>query len=810
MRRKECILLFIWIVFFTAVSGINAAGSSIRGRVTDPDGSPLIGASITIAGSYTGVQAGPDGSFFIDNLKDGSYKLNISYIGYEATTVDVVLTGEAFVEIVMTSGQVITGEVIVSSIRAGSRMPLAYSNLGSEAMMKLNAGQDMPYLLSITPSLVETSESGNGIGYTSLRIRGTDASRINVTIDGIPLNDPESQQVFWVDLPDLASSVDNIQVQRGVGTSSNGAGAFGASVNIQTRGIEAEPFAGINSSAGSYGTVKNSISAGTGLLAGRFAFQMRFSDLRSNGYIDRTGSEHRSAYLSGIYRSKKSLLKANILLGEEHTGIGWWGVPEEILATDRRYNPAGEYTDDNGFTRYYDNESDNYVQTHYQLIYTFQPKSGIILNSAFHYTRGSGYYEEYKEDRSLADYGLPVIGGEGPDISESDLIRQKWMSNDFYGLVWSLRINKGRLETSIGGGMNLYSGDHYGRIIWMQYPGNTEKDHQWYFNNGYKGEVSLYSKANYTLSERVSLFGDLQYRYINYDMSGNDDDLKDLKQKHRFGFVNPKAGIFFNISSRQEAFVSFSVANREPTRTDFKEASGDMQATPEAETLYDTELGYKLKGERALLSVNLFGMYYRDQLVPTGELSNVGYPIQTNVERSYRAGIELGAGFIFTGKAGWDGNISLSRNKILDFTEHYIDYNTTDWSEVYRSRELGIVDLAYSPGIVANSDLHYKVSSSLTLHLISKYVGKQYFDNTMSNMRKLDPYLINNIRVDLGQLTKKIRNSELQLYINNVFNTKYESNAYGGNWFEDGNEKSWAYYFPQAGTNFMVRLSLKF
>lgn len=785
-------------------------GSVIKGKVTDTMLNPLEGAAITIQGTFRGVYSGPDGSFAIGELKDGHYSMSFSFIGYESITAEVVLKGEAFVEIAMVQKQIMAGEVIVNATRAGNNSPMAYSNLKSDELKKLNAGQDLPFLLSLTPSLVETSESGTGIGYTSLRIRGTDASRINVTIDGIPLNDPESQQVFWVDLPDLASSVDNIQVQRGVGTSSNGAGAFGASINIQTKGIENEPFAEIHSTAGSFSTFKNSVAAGTGLLAGKFAMQMRLSDLRSNGFVSRTGSEHQSAYISGVYRSAKSMLKANLLFGKEHTGIGWWGVPQEKLAVDRRYNPAGEYTDENGIIQYYDNESDNYVQNHYQLIYNLKISDKITANAAIHYTRGEGYYEEFKEDRLLNDYGLTVFDPNGLVIRESDLIRRKWMANDFYGAIWSMKYTDRRYEASFGGGMNLFSGDHFGRIIWMRYAGNTDKDYQWYFNNGHKGEASLFSKLSYSLTENLTFFGDLQYRHINYELSGNDDDLKDISQVHRYNFINPKAGLFFKTDEHNEVFVSFSVAGREPTRTDFKEAAGDPDAMPHTEKLFDTEAGYKFTGEKLLMSFNLFWMNYRDQLVPTGELSSTGYPIQTNVERSYRTGIELGTGLLISGSAGWDANITLSRNKITDFTEYYTDYNTSDWTQEYKSRKLGTVDLAYSPEVIAGSDLWFKPHRMVAIHLIGKYVGKQYFDNTMNETRKLDPYFVNNIRVDISNLFGRIRNSELQIFVNNVFNAEYESNAYGGNWFEDGIEKTWAYYFPQAGTNFMVRFGLKF
>jgi len=805
-------LLFLYaILFFPAIAfGTDDGGHTVKGRVTDSAGNPLTGASVILTGTFRGTMTDAAGSFKLENVRDGENLMSFSFIGYETGILNLMIKSDTTVNIVLVQTSVLTDDVVISATRAGARAPFAYSNVDKLALEKLGTASDMPYLLTLTPSFVETSEAGNGVGYTSMRIRGTDASRINVTIDGIPLNDPESQQVFWVDLPDLSSSVDNIQVQRGVGTSTNGAGAFGASVNIQTRGVENEPFALVNSSAGSFRTFRNSISAGTGLIKDRFAFQMRFSDIKSDGYIRRTGSNHQSAFLSGLYRSGKSLLKANIILGREHTGIGWWGVPAEMLETDRRYNPAGEYTDENGIKRYYDNESDNYSQDHYQLIFSRKLTGALSVHTALHYTRGKGFYEEYREDESYSDYGLKYVRMSDTTLYVTDLIRRKWMANDFYGLVYSLKYKNEKVEASMGGGLNIFSGDHFGRIIWMRYPGAAEKENQWYFNNGEKREASLYGKMTAEISPKASFFGDLQYRYIKYILEGNDDDLKNISQTHSFNFFNPKTGIHFTIGEDQEAYVSVSVAHREPTRTDFKEASGDDEATPGSERLFDTELGYRLNLPGRSFAINLYGMFYKDQLVPTGELSNVGYPIMTNVDRSYRIGAELSAGFVPADFLSWKLNLTLSRNKIRDFVEHYVDYNTTDWSSEYKSRNLGNVDIAYSPRVTGTSDFALKPISTADIHLITKYVGRQYFDNTMSGERMLDHYLVNNIIVGFTPGIKNIRKVEIQAIVNNIFNTEYENNAYGGNWYEDGKEKTWAYYFPQAGINFMFKLGFTF
>ncbi|MDQ1296364.1 MAG: iron complex outerrane recepter protein, partial [Bacteroidota bacterium] len=422
----------------------------------------------------------------------------------------------------------------------------------------------------------------------------------------------------------------------------------------------------------------------------------------------------------------------------------------------------------------------------------------------------TGYYEEYKEYKKLARYGLPFITVGDTIIKSTDLISRKWMSNDFYGLVWSFKYRKERLDATFGGGANNYNGDHFGRIIWMKYPGTIEKDYQWYFNNGTKREFSFFGKADYAITDKISVYGDLQYRYIKYKMTGQDDDLKDITQLHHFGFFNPKAGIFLSVTPDQDAYFSLSVANREPTRADFKEAAGDTGATPGPETLYDSELGYKLRGEKYSLAVNLYGMFYKDQLVPTGELSNVGYPIMTNVKESSRIGLELNTGIKPFDFLNWNFGITISSNKIKNFTEHYINYVSIDSTEEYKSKNLGTVDIAYSPSIIATSDLNYRISMTCDIHFISKYVGEQYFDNTMNAERMLNPYFVNNLRIDFNPRIPGIRGVDFQLLINNIFNSDYVSNAYGGTSYVDDTGYSWAYYFPQAGTNFMIKAGLTF
>lgn len=792
------------------IAGVSAQEYSVRGHVTDDRGLPLAGAGVTIVNSFTGTYCGKEGEYRITLKWPGVYHLKFSFTGYEEVTRMLDVTGDMTLDVSLNQKTIMTDEVVVSATRAGTRTPVAYSTVNAGEIRQKNMVQDLPYILGMTPSLVETSETGTGIGYTSLRIRGTDGSRINITMDGIPLNDAESQQVFWVDLPDLSASVDNIQVQRGVGTSSNGAGAFGASVNIKLKNPGDDPFFEISSSAGSFNTFRNMVTAGTGLIKDKYSMQMRYSGIGSDGYIRRTGLDNRSLMLTGLIRSERSILKANIFLGEEHTGISWWGVPAELLVTDRRFNPAGEYEDELGNKQYYDNESDNYKQGHYQLIYSTNLSKTLFMHAALHYTKGKGYYEEYKEDQELSEYGLPDLEINTTTITESDLIRRKWMANDFYGMVWSLGLKKERIDAVFGGGFNVYDGDHFGRIIWMSWPGNVPKDYQWYLNNGRKSEASIYGKMNFSITERLTGFGDLQFRHIAYTMSGRDDDLRDLSQSHFFNFFNPKTGIFFNISQNQNAYLSFSVAGREPTRSDFKEATGDNTATPQAETLYDLESGYNLQSHYADLGINLYGMIYRDQLVPTGELSNVGYPVMTNVEKSFRTGVEVTTTLKPVNRLALKLNLTISRNKIRDFTSYYTDYNTTDWSSEYKSIRLGMVDIAYSPAVTGSGELTWDISGSLRAGIVTKYVGKQYFDNTMNGNRKIDPYIVNNFMMNFNRNLKSSGNLNLKFMVNNILNSVYESNAYGGIWYEDGAEKTWSYYFPQAGINFLVSLGLSF
>jgi iron complex outermembrane receptor protein len=641
-------------------------------------------------------------------------------------------------------------------------------------------------------------------------------------MNGIPLNDSESQGVFWVNMPDFSSSVDNVQIQRGVGTSTQGAAAFGATVNFQTGDLNKDPYGEYHFLAGSFNTLRHTLRAGSGLIADHFTLDARVSKLNTDGYIDYSGCDHRSIYATGAYHAKKSLLRFTFLHGNEKTGISWWGVPAEIIDTARTYNPAGVYYDEEGNEYYYENQTDNYKQTHYQLHFAHSLNKEIKLNAAAHYTQGAGYYEQYQDDENayhttaFSDYGLePVVSG--PDtFLVSDLARQKWLDNDFFGLMTSANYRKSNYELTAGFGWNKYLGDHFGEIIWIERMPDLPSSYQWYLNEGKKSDWNIFAKANYILNYQITFFGDLQFRHIKYTLAGTDDDLFEIDQEHKYNFLNPKAGIFYNYSSNHKAWASIAIAHREPTRANFKEAKGDPDATPQRERLFDIEAGYRYSLDKLVVGANLYNMRYKDQLIPTGEKSNVGYDIMTNVEKSYRRGIEIEVAYLPLKFLRWDVNLTLSSNKIKDYVEyatHYSNWNDAiGWyeQEAIIATPLGKTHIAYSPSLIGTSILDYEFYPNAHISLTSKFVGRQYFDNTSSRDRSIDPYFINDLKLDYKFSYKFFKQVSLMFQINNLFNVKYINNAYGGNWYEDGEEQTWAYYYPQAGFHFFTGLKIGF
>lgn len=768
----------------------------LSGKVVDQKtDQPLTGAHIRLINQNKTTTTDAEGEFFFSNLDGGKYEMKVSFIGYKPYRDIINLNNDRAITINMEQRAIMSDEVIISATRASERTPVTFENIEKEQIEDINLGQDIPALLESTPSVVTTSDAGAGIGYTGLRVRGTGLQRINVTINGVPLNDAESHGVFFVDLPDFSSSVNNIQIQRGVGTSTNGAAAFGASINIQSQQRQAEPYARLDGSIGSFNTYKSTLNVGTGLINDHWTVDARLSKISSDGYIDRAFSDLKSFYISGGYYGEKNVVKAMVFSGKERTYQAWYGVPEDSLSTNRTYNP---YT--------YENAVDDYQQDHYQLHYSHRFNDDLNFNTALHFTHGEGYYENYKEDRSFSNYQLenPIIGND--TIEQTDLIQQKWLDNDFYGLTWSANYEPhDELKLTFGGAWNRYVGDHFGEVIWAEYSMNMDHDHQWYFNTGNKQDFNVFGKANFNITGNLSAYGDLQYRQIDYDIDGNHDDLRDLTQAHTYKFFNPKAGLYYDFNDRNSVYFSLGVAHREPNRTVFRDA--DPNDNPREERLIDYELGYKMKSEMLSGSVNFYYMDYKDQLVLTGEINNVGNPIMTNIEDSYRTGVEFVASFKPTERLRWDANLTLSRNRIKDFTAYIDNYDT--WPEQTKE-EIGDTDISFSPEVISGSRLSYEPVNNLELKLISKYVGKQYIDNTSSNERTIDPYFVNDINVVYNFQTSLIPEVSVNLLVNNVFDVEYETNAWVYRYLSGGKEYEMNGYFPQAGINFLAGVKLKF
>ena len=808
-----CIRHFVIAVFAigaTALFSNMAFGQvTIRGNVfSKSDNSALSGANVTLGDSYYAITA-PDGSFQFSKIREGSYELEVSFVGFSAFRKKLAVNRDTTIQIAMEVSAVLGDEVNIVATRAQDKYPTAYQSITRRDIQALNLGKDIPYLIQQTPSVVVGSDGGNGIGYTSISIRGSDLTRINVTVNSIPLNDAESQGVWFVDLPDVASSTSSIQIQRGVGTSTNGAGAFGASINFMTSDFHQDPYGELDMSGGSFGTFKSTLRFGTGLTNSKFSVDGRVSFIKSDGYVDRASSNLKSYYFSGGYYGKKTTLKFITFSGLERTYQAWNGAPKDSLATNRTYNPSGEYIDQTGHIAYYKDQVDNYQQDHYQFIFSQVLSSRWNLNSALHFTKGKGYYENYEQNQALADYGLNDVILGNDTISATNLVNRKIMDNDFYGITFSANYTlPDKLKISLGGAWNQYNGRHFGKIIWAECASNGDNDRNWYYNTGLKRDFNIFGKASYQVTKKISLFADLQYRHVSYKMSGILDDLRTIDQDHQFNFFNPKAGLYYSLNKANEFFFSFGVANREPSRNNYKDA--DPGKIPTNETLYDYEAGYSLRIPRLTLAANLYIMNYRDQLVLTGEINNVGEAVMVNVPRSFRRGIEVSAiTELVPEKLVWNLTATLSQNKIRDFVQ-YIDTYSADWTYLgQQSTSLGKTDLSFSPSAIASSMLTYKPVHSLSISLNSKYVGKQYIDNTSSPDRMLKGYFVNGINIGWSVKPKLFEEIGFTLALNNIFSAKYETNAWVYPYLIGGQYAEYNGYFPQALVNFLVGIRVR-
>ncbi|MEI7524075.1 MAG: TonB-dependent receptor [Mariniphaga sp.] len=793
---------------------------SLTGIVKDLKGETLSGANVTLKNTFSRTTAGINGDFKFSNLPKGDYTLVVTFVGYKNFSKEITLSNSRTVELVLEPTTVLTEEVLVSAARAGEKSPMAYTNIGKEEIQASNLGQDIPYLLNYTPSFVATSDAGNGVGYTNFRIRGSDPTRINVTINGIPMSDAESQSTYFVDIPDMAASTENIQIQRGVGNSTNGAAAFGATIDLQTSKLNPEAKANYSSSAGSFSTFRNNLSASTGLLNGKFAMDISMSKLNSAGFIDRGSSDLKSFFVSGGYFTPNTILKATVFSGFEQTYQAWNGVPSVRLNNDvagmNQYETDGLYTHEqtlnmlNSNSRTYNlytykNQVDHYQQDNYQLQFSHKFNAYLNLNASAFYTYGRGYYEEYVADQSYADYQLanPVINGTGVEIT--DMITRKWLDNSFYGMIFSLNYKNKANSLSVGGGANVYDGQHYGRVIWAKTAGDANMDYEWYRGSGLKKDINLYARYSNQITENLNATADLQYRTINYEIGGIDEKLRDVTQIHNYNFFNPKFGLFYTPGVHQEAYLSYSRANREPNRDNFVDADKTGKQ-PTFETLNDFELGYKYKSSNLMAGTNIYLMSYKNQLIHTGQINSTGAPIMTNVDKSSRTGVEFMAGIKFLRKFNWNLNVTISSNKIENFTEYVEDWDNSG----LKANTIGKSDLAFSPDLIANSILAYRLCSNFEISLLSNYVGKQYIDNTSSNDRKLKAYLVNNLKFDYTPDQKIFKELKFKLLINNLFNKQYESNAWVYSYLYQGRRNKMDGYFPQAGANFMFSVSVGF
>jgi iron complex outermembrane receptor protein len=747
----------------------------------------------------------------------------VKYLGYENYQKEVQVEGSDIeLDIEMKDSPFLTDEVVVETTRLSPKAPATFKNIDRKEIEKLNLGQDLPILLKWTPSVVTTSDAGAGVGYTGLRIRGSDQTRINVTVNGIPINDAESQGVFWVNMPDLASSLSSVQIQRGLGTSTNGSGAFGASINMETNSIDQEKGGQISNSFGSFNTRKHTVEFNSGRMENGFAIDGRLSQIKSDGYIDRASSDLKSYYLSGGYYGEKTVVKAITFAGKERTYQSWFGTPESRIENDRegmlahaaREGYTEEQTENllNSGRTYnyylYENQVDNYEQQHYQLHLIRELMPNLKLTLAGHYTYGSGYFEEFRRDDEFADYGKPnptfiteTVINDQPyfihsSIPSTDLIRRRWLDNDFYGATYALNYKTGRHEFILGGGLHFYRGDHFGEIVWAESSETIDHLERYYEGVGNKDDISVYGKWNFDL-DKWNFMADLQLRSVRYTASGIDNDQSEINVSDEFLFFNPKVGVRYQVDNSNSLYAYAGIGNREPTRNDYLDAPTERE--PTNETLYDIEAGYTHSQNRLRVNANGYYMIYRNQWVLTGELNDVGAQVRSNAGESYRLGIELDAQYALSDELSIGGNATLSRNKIESYNEIIGgDVNTYDET-----------DISFSPSVISAGRIGYRPVEGLEINLISKYVGKQYLDNTQSEARSLDAYWVNDVR--LAYTIENVIFDEIQisLLVNNFLDEKYSSNGYTYSYFFE-RKVTENFYYPQAGINFLAGLTLGF
>jgi iron complex outermembrane receptor protein len=785
--------VLLFVLAFVFISWNTNAQLDFSASVKNESGEPLIGANVVLLGTYWQTVTNAKGEFVFNELPEGNYKVKISYIGYLEYTANVDLKESANLEFVLKDKSILTEEITIKGVRADGKQAATYTIVDKNELNKRDFGQDVPYLLAMEPSVVTTSDGGTGIGYTSMRIRGLDSKKINVTINGIPYNDAESHGTYWVDIPDIASSMRSIQIQRGLGKSANGPGSFGGSINIETNQIPLKAYALTENTVGSYKTMKNSFQAGTGLINNHWFAEGRFSRIGSDGYIDRASSKLRSYFAQGGYYSEKSILRIIAFGGYEETYQAWYGIDKWGLDTyGRTYNYAGYYTDKNGVEKFYDKQVDHYVQNHLQLNFSHKFNSVLQFNTVLNYTKGNGYYQEFYDNASLNNYFIGNVINGTDTITTSDLAGRKWLDNKLFASNTFINADLGKLGITYGVGFSKYfDGKHYGEIIWSEVPEANIAGNSLYRNVGNKLDLSSYLKLNYALTDKASVYLDLNYRMIHYTATGVDREFGDplnLNIDKNYKFLNPMLGISYSLSKIGLLYATVGMSHREPTRADFI-SNYNLPGGPKAEKMINTEIGFRKSAGNYFYEANIYLMSYRDELIKTGQMDDVGIPIVKNTGKSYRMGVELNAGTKISSLLTLKGNVALSKNK-TDFS----DFINGEYV-IYKD-----VNISYTPNVVAGTQVIVTPLKSFEMALLTKFVSKQYLDNTQNEDRILESYFINDLRVNYKFSLGNTSQIELKLLINNLFSENYSSNGYMYG--------STPYYYPQAPRNFLFGLSI--
>ena len=780
----------IFFLFLFASILANAQTFTLKGKVVNENNESLPGATILVKETKKGTSTDFDGKFNV-NLPKGNYTIQVSFIGYKTVSKGIALTKNEEINFSLLPNATVLEEVLVSAVRVNTDVPVTFSNLSKKEIAKRNLGQDIPILMNYLPNVVSSSDAGAGVGYTQMSVRGSNGERINVTINGIPYNDAESQGTFWVNLGDFASSTESLQLQRGVGTSTNGSGAFGASLNILTDAVSEEASAEIANSFGSFNTRKHTVKFSTGKINDHIEIAGRLSNIYSDGYVDRSFADIKSYYLQASYTDENTLIKAITFGGKEQTYQSWFGLTADQLAADRRQNP---YT--------YDNETDNYEQNHYQLHWNEKLNKNWSTTLALNYTAGSGYFEQFKDDENAADFNNLIVDG-------SDVIVRRWLDNDFYVFNFNTNYKTDKLNFISGISYSNYTGDHFGEVIWGDnLTSTTNIRDRYYFSDAKKTDFSVFAKATFDISDKVSGYLDLQGRFVGYQTKGITSDREAIDVDENFSFFNPKLGLTYKINDQNSLYTSFAVANREPNRNDF-ESSIVTNNKVKHETLFDYELGWRLKSENFKLNTNIYFMDYDNQLVLRGDLDDVGAAIRVNSKESYRLGLEIDADITLSEQFSIRPNIAFSSNKNLNFTRS-LNGNI---------KNLGTTNLSFSPNIVVGNSINYQPVENLQIAFLSKYVGEQFMsnlDSTVSGIDVLDSFLTNDLNIVYQINTNKIFKSVIfSVLVNNIFNEEYVARGYYGTFDFDGGSGTtitgdYAGFYPQATRNFLVGVTLKF